>query len=176
MYNPECRFSLASGTGLWTSEHLRSTQRVTCLDAAGEMHDVNRGKNGTDRVHYRLEDLFEREPSGEYDLVSTTFWLSHVPTDRLDEFLRDVARSISEGGHFFLVDSQIARTSRARDHEEPGENFGSSRRKFNDGREFDIVKIFHDPDDLTERMANAGLRADVQTSENFFIYGMADLT
>jgi hypothetical protein len=41
----------------------------------------------------------------------------------------------------------------------------------NDGREFRIVKIFHRPSPLQERLEALGWRGWVKSSGGFFVYG-----
>jgi ubiquinone/menaquinone biosynthesis C-methylase UbiE len=165
---------LASGTGLWTNELLRICKHITCLDAAPEMHEINRQRQNPKQVKFGVADLFDWEPDEEFDLVSATFWLSHVPDEKLDAFLTKVRRSLSPEGMFFFIDSQHAPTSRAKDHEIPEVRSGISQRKLDDGREFQIVKIFHSPADLTQKLAQAGLQAKVSLTENYFLYGTAN--
>lgn len=164
---------LAAGTGIWTTELLNSSQQVTCLDASETMIEINRAKQNSDRVTYHQTDLFTWQPDTQYDLVFNSFWLSHVPSDQLAPFLEKVAGALKSDGLYYFIDSRLARTSRAKDHEAPEVDTGISNRKLNDGREFQIIKIFHDPEKLTAQMLNAGLKADIKTTENYFLYGTA---
>lgn len=164
---------LAAGTGIWTTEILRTSERVTCLDASRKMIAINRAKQNTRRVSFHQIDLFAWEPTTCYDLVFTGFWLSHIPGDQLQPFLERISASMKPDGLFYFVDSRLARTSRAKDHEAPEIDTGISHRKLNDGREFQIIKIFHDPEKLSAQMLNAGLKADIKITDNYFLYGAA---
>jgi hypothetical protein len=44
-----------------------------------------------------------------------------------------------------------------------------------DGREYHIVKHFHEPQPLRQRLADLGWDAQIQTTNEFFIYGQASL-
>lgn len=164
---------LAAGTGIWTTELLRISQRVDCLDASPAMIEINRRKQNTARVSFHQTDLFTWQPTNRYDLVSTCFWLSHIPSPKIVPFLQKVAASLGPDGLVFFVDSRLARASRAKDHEAPEIDTGISHRKLGNGREYEIVKVFHDPDALTAQFANAGLKATVKTTTNYFLYGTA---
>ena len=164
---------LASGTGIWTTEILRTSEHVTCLDASSKMIEINRAKQNTRRVSFHQIDLFAWEPTIQYDLVFTGFWLSHVPGEQSDQFLKKIAAAMKPDGLFYFIDSRLARTSRAKDHEAPEVDTGISNRKLDDGREFQIIKIFHDPEELVARMLNAGLKADIKITDNYFLYGAA---
>jgi demethylmenaquinone methyltransferase/2-methoxy-6-polyprenyl-1,4-benzoquinol methylase len=45
-------------------------------------------------------------------------------------------------------------------------------RKLNDGREFEIVKIFHEPPVLEKQLLDMGWRGDIRTTGEFFYYGV----
>jgi demethylmenaquinone methyltransferase/2-methoxy-6-polyprenyl-1,4-benzoquinol methylase len=44
-------------------------------------------------------------------------------------------------------------------------------RRLNDGREFQVVKVYYLPDDLADRLASYEISATVKQTENFFLYG-----
>jgi len=46
-------------------------------------------------------------------------------------------------------------------------------RRLADGREYQIVKRFHEPEPLQQRLAELGWTAHVQRTPEFFIYGHA---
>lgn len=164
---------LACGTGIWTEQLLRVGQHITALDASAEVIEINRAKLKADNVTYEQADLFQWEPARQYDLVFFSFWLSHVPPDKLAGFLQTVARAVRPGGQVFIVDSRPAPTSSAQNHAPYEEGSVYHTRKLNDGREFMIYKVFYTPDTLRAALADAGLNATVQTTANYFIYAHA---
>jgi hypothetical protein len=48
-----------------------------------------------------------------------------------------------------------------------------ARRTLDDGRRFDIVKVFWEPHDLTSRLEGLGWRADVRRVGDSFLFGTA---
>ena len=162
---------LACGTGIWTQELLKIGQQVTALDASAEVIEINRAKVDSAQVTYQQADLFNWQPAQQYDLVFFGFWLSHVPPDQLEPFLGKVAQALHPGGHLFLVDSRRAQSSTAHDHTPYEEESIYHTRKLNDGREFTIVKIFHDPATLGQQLTALGIQPDVHLTDNYFIYG-----
>ncbi len=161
---------LACGTGIWTEQLLRISQHVTALDASPEVIAVNRDKLKSDKVDYQQADLFNWTPERQYDLVFFSFWLSHVPPDRLDAFLAQVAAATRPGGQVFIVDSRRIATSTAIDHAPYDPEDIHHVRKLNDGREFTIYKIFYEPNSLRAKLAEFGFEAEAQFSPNYFIY------
>jgi demethylmenaquinone methyltransferase/2-methoxy-6-polyprenyl-1,4-benzoquinol methylase len=162
---------LAPGTGIWTEQLLPNVSTITAVDASEEMIEINRAKVGSERVSYVLGDLFNWQPMRTYDVVFFGFWLSHVPVERLDSFLRMVAMALKPGGKVFFVDSRREASSTAANHILPEEQEQTMVRKLNDGREYQIVKIFYEPAWLEQRFAAAGLQVSVKETPTYFIYG-----
>ncbi|MBD6620723.1 class I SAM-dependent methyltransferase [Komarekiella sp. 'clone 1'] len=161
---------LASGTGIWTQELLNIGKKITAIDASEEVLAINRSKLASPSVKYYLFDLFKWQPDTEYDLVFFAFWLSHVPPQLLDSFLTKVYQSVRVGGQVFIIDSRFEPTSTAKNHilEDDGNIYKS--RKLNNGQEFQIVKIFYQPDELQEKLKKVGFQADTKVTDNYFIY------
>jgi demethylmenaquinone methyltransferase/2-methoxy-6-polyprenyl-1,4-benzoquinol methylase len=162
---------LAGGTGYWTGRLVRRADRVTVVDAAPEMLAINRARVGDPRVRYVQADLFDWQPDDAYDVVFFGFSLSHVPPERFAAFWDLVGRCLAPGGRVFFVDSRYDARSTAVDHRLEGPDRLSVRRRLNDGREFEIVKVFYDPADLSGRLAGLGWDFDVATTASYFLYG-----
>lgn len=165
---------LASGTGIWTNRLARGAQSVTAVDASPQMIEINRRKVANAKVNYVLSDLFEWNPQTQYDGVFFGFWISHVPTERLDAFLSKVAAALKPGGKVFFVDSRPDQTMSANNHTLPEPGSQIMKRLLNDGSSYDIVKNFFNPAELKARCAKAGLRVDVRETPHYFLYAMGE--
>lgn len=165
---------LAPGTGYWTELLAERAARVTALDGSAEMIALNRARLGAlaTKVEYREVDLFEWEPDRCWDGLVFCFWISHVPRDRLDEFFSRCRRALTEGAPIFFLDGQRVQESTAVDHMLPDRASEIMVRKLNDGREFRIVKNFHEPDDLVAVAAAADIELDVRRTATYFQYGV----
>lgn len=162
---------LACGTGLWTTRLLAHAARVTAVDAAVEVLALNRVRLSSPAVDHVRADLFAWEPPAHtFDVVFFSFWLSHVPPERFDAFWGLVRRALRPGGRFFLIDSRHDPASTAIDHHLPERTATTLKRRLNDGREFQIVKVFYEADTLRERLAQLGWAADVRETPRFFLY------
>jgi SAM-dependent methyltransferase len=92
---------LACGTGLWTRHLAAQATHVTAVDASPEVIALNQARlAGATNVSYVVADLFAWQPpaSASYDTVVFTYWLSHVPDDRLDGFWQMVRSALAPGG------------------------------------------------------------------------------
>jgi len=162
---------LACGTGLFTRHLAPRVAHVTAVDASPEVVASNRARVDRDNVEYVLADLFAWKPDDRYDLVFMSFWLSHVPLDRFDPFWSMVSEALVPGGHAYVIDSALDPTSGARDHPPPAADTGIVTRKLNDGRQFRVVKLFHDPAALNRRLDAIGLDATIERTPRYFIHG-----
>lgn len=160
---------LACGTGNWTQELAALADHVTALDASEEMLAINRIKLDAANVTYAQADLFAWEPERQYDLVFFSFWLSHVPPERLAGFLATVNRALRPGGRVFIIDSTPDLGSSATNSPERDDPI-YQKRNLNDGSVYTIVKIYYDPDKLRAALEAAGFSAEVRTTDHFFIY------
>ncbi len=160
---------LAVGTGNFTKELAAIAEHVTALDASEEVMAINRDKVKSANITYKQADLFNWQPDAQYDLVFMSFWLSHVPPEKLDTFLETVRRATKVGGKVFMVDSlrDQTRTSTASNHADYDPESVYHTRKLNDGQEYTIVKVFYD-EALVAKLAEHGFAATYHTSGDYF--------
>ncbi len=164
---------LACGTGLWT-RHLVRADSVTALDASPEVLEINRARVSDPKVRYAEVDLLNWKPDGVYDTIFFSFWLSHVPPERFDDFWNLVQSCLAPGGRVFLLDSLYDATSTAADHTLEEADAETQTRRLNDGREFRIVKVFYPPEELARKLTGLGWRFDMQSTPNYFLYGSGE--
>jgi demethylmenaquinone methyltransferase/2-methoxy-6-polyprenyl-1,4-benzoquinol methylase len=163
---------LAAGTGWW-SPLLASKGELSLYDGAQAPLDRARERLVAHRLraHLHVRDAWAA-PDRAVDAVFTGFWLSHVPRERLDAFLAIVRQWLKPGGTFAFIDSLADPQSSATDHPTPADD--RSVRRLDDGREFTVVKVYYEPDELEAAMARAGfVDARVTTTGRFFLTGVA---
>ena len=162
---------LAAGTGIWTERLVRTASTITAVDASLETIEINRAKVDSAKVSYVQADLFSWRPERVYDAVCFGFWISHIPLERLDDFLSSVVAMLRPGGKVFFIDGQrIPGGSFAHD-QLPTQNSQLTTRILNDGRTFEIVKNYYDPIDLAARCTRAGFDITVRETATYFLYG-----
>jgi demethylmenaquinone methyltransferase/2-methoxy-6-polyprenyl-1,4-benzoquinol methylase len=161
----------ACGTGLWTGRLATAATRVTAVDASAQMLAINRARVRSPAVTYIDADVFAWEPPAHaFDVVFFSFWLSHVPPERFKAFWAIVRRALRPGGRFFLIDSRHEPTATAVDDRLPGRTATTLTRRLNDGREFEIIKVFYEPNSLRERLAELGWVAVAHQTPTYFLY------
>jgi ubiquinone/menaquinone biosynthesis C-methylase UbiE len=163
---------LAAGTGWW-SPLLASKGQLSLYDVNEEPLDRARERllaHGL-RAHIHVRDAWE-EPDRQVDGLFCGFWLSHVPRERLDAFLRLARRWLKPDGLFCFIDSRDDPASGAVDGQ-PSQGDVAVRR-LADGRQFRIPKVFYESRELEVALAGAGFSgATVRTTPRFFLLGSA---
>ncbi len=168
---PRTVLELACGTGLFTRMLAPRAERLLAVDASPEVLAINRARVARDNVEYIEADLFSWSPPRRFDMVFMSFWLSHVPEARFAEFWRWVGAALADRGAAYIIDSAHDSTSTAVDHARPDAKSGIVTRRLNDGREFRIVKVFHQPDDLAVRLGELGWASDLAQTTRYFVFG-----
>lgn len=162
---------LACGTGIWTARLLPHARELVAVDASPEVIAINRARLRSSRITYVEADVFSWAPEMQFDTAFFGFWLSHVPPDRFEAFWSLVQQALKPEGRFFFVDSRHEPTSTATDHQLPDPKATTLSRRLNDGREFQIYKIFYDAEGLQRRLARLGWNAEVHQTASYFLYG-----
>ncbi len=163
---------LAAGTGWW-SPLLAAKGELSCYDAAGAPLDLARERLLAHRMraHIHVRDAWS-EPDRTVDALFTGFWLSHVTRTELDRFLGIARRWLRAGGTYAFIDSLPDPHSGAADHAPPDGD--RAVRHLEDGRSFDIVKVYHAADALHQALERAGFGAvEVTLTGRFFLLGRA---
>jgi SAM-dependent methyltransferase len=149
---------LAAGTGIWTRKLVRLADRVVAVDANSETLALN-----TSDAELVQADVFEWRAAERFDVVFFSFWLSHVPEARFDEFWQMVGKALVPSGRVFLVDSGPRGDASADERQV---------RQLADGREFTIVKRYFSPERLAERVRSLGFELDLRlTANRHFLFG-----
>ncbi len=166
---------LACGTGWWTERLSAYGSSLTAVDASPEVIALNKKRLPSKRIDYIQADLFTWQPEETFDTIFFSFWLSHVPPERFEGFWDLVRRSLKPGGRVFFIDSRYAPDATAKDQVLGDAEAVSVTRRLSDGRGFEIVKVFYEPETLEVQLEALGWRVVVQQTEMFFVYGVAEL-
>ncbi len=162
---------LACGTGLWTEKLLRFAEHITAVDGSAEVLAINAARTGSTRITRLQADLFTWQPVRQFDVAFFGFWLSHVPPEMFERFWQLVGRCLKPGGRFFFVDSRRTVFSTAVDHVLPAPEETVMTRRLDDGREFQVYKVFYEAGSLAARLNALSWDCSLRETETFFIHG-----
>ncbi len=165
---------LAGGTGWWTTRLAKTADRLTVVDAAPEALAINRDRVERNDIDYATADVFAWQPSRLYDMVFFSFWLSHVPRHRFAAFWTLVRSCLAPEGRVFLIDNRDDPTPEPNVKDPYVVEYGPDlhRRRLEDGREYRVVKVTYEPDELQTLVAAEGWDAEIEATR-WFIFGSA---
>lgn len=165
---------LAGGTGWWTSRLAETADRLTVVDAAPEALGINRTRVGRNDVNYVTADLFGWRPPRQYDVVFFSFWLSHVPRHRFAGFWALARSCLASHGRVFLIDNRDDPTPEPNVKDPYVVEYGPDlhRRRLEDGREYRVVKVMYEPDELQTLITAEGWDAVIEATR-WFTFGSA---
>jgi SAM-dependent methyltransferase len=160
---------LACGSGAFTRELVRHARAVTAVDGSPRMLERNRRELDDSRVTYVLADIFEWRPDRRYDAVFFGFWLSHVPPTAFDGFWDLVRSSLRPRGRVAFVDEDDRGTMN--DDIRLVGDVPVAPRVLRDGRQFDVVKMYWDPEELEARIRALDWEVAIRRVGETFLYG-----
>ena len=159
---------IASGTGIWTEAIVRTANTLTALDSSREMMEKCKSRLGTNsRMSYIVADFFDWSPDQEYDAVTFSFMISHVPASKLDEFILKLSRCLKQGGRIFFVDQQT-QAIKNEAFEKPGGEV--AWRTLENGRRFKVIKHFYSPEELKESFTAHGFNIEIGNTPTHFFW------
>ena len=159
---------LAGGTGWWTARLAGTAAHLTVVDSSRQSLQLSRERVDRSDVEYVVADLFTWRPRRVYDVVFFSFWLSHVPRPRSSAFWSLVRSCLAPAGRVFLIDNR---------REDPGPNVVRREsdlelRRVSDGREFRVIEVFYEPQELEALLGQEGWTARIEGTR-WFIFGDA---
>lgn len=145
---------------------------VTAVDASTTALRLNQQRVANSKVTYLQADLFDWSPPRSYDFVFFGHWLSDIPPSRFDTFWDRVGTCIGDHGRVGFINED----ERAADLEadRPSGHPEVARRTLSDGRSFDIINVFWEPDHLQTRLRSLRWNIRIERIAERFMVGRAN--
>lgn len=162
---------IAPGTGWWT-RHLARRGRVVGVDWASRMLAETR-KRAAETTLVRGDSYALPFRNASFDSCFFSFWISHVPHARLDEFLQGVRRAVRPGARIMAVDNAASGWDVAgfRGPPQPGKEY-LHKRPLTDGSKHQVLKIFHSPQTLAAALAPLGQVVEAATTGRYIVFAI----
>lgn len=163
---------IACGTGLWTEALARLADTVTAIDAAPEVVEIASGRVRSANVSFESADIFSWTPGARFDVIFFSAWLSHVPTDRFEQFWQSLRGLLAEDGRVVFIDEHVderGKEAYVADRDEVVE------RRLRDGSTFRVIKNFVDPERLELRLRRLGWDCTIRRDGSDWVCGEARL-
>jgi ubiquinone/menaquinone biosynthesis C-methylase UbiE len=177
---------LACGTGNFTrllvSSFNHQDQHLHLVDGSQEMLDIclNKISNNSHVKSVEKRDLLCGEPlssHSEFDIVFTSFFLSHIPPDLLQGFLANIKKILKKNGTLIVLDSGPNKSLSSKHTYELNPAYEHDKqtiikRHLENGTVYNIVKVIYEPNNLDNELHSAGLKGKTRvTANDMFING-----
>lgn len=164
---------LACGTGYWTMVIAATASAVLATDLAEEPLRMAAAKSyPRGEVRFVRADAYALDAGlGRFDAAFAGFWWSHVPRERLDEFLGSLHACLEPGARVLLLDDLYVEGDSAPVAEIDRAGNTYQLRTLGDGSRVRVLKNFASRAELQERLA---ARASVFSFEALQYYWLAE--
>ena len=146
---------LACGTGYWTTLIATVAKSVLATDFSEEPMRIARAKSyPPGKVRFELADAYALEAAlGRFDAAFAGFWWSHVPRERIDEFLASLHARLEPGARVLLLDNLYVEgnSTPVAEIDKVGNTY--QMRTLGDGSRVRVLKNFVSQTELRERFA-----------------------
>jgi len=135
---------IACGTGYWTKTMAKTCHSIQAIDYSTSVLEIAQAKEyGNTQVNFQQEDFWKLQaPKIKKDVVFGGFIWSHIPNEKLIDFLQLLRQQIKEGGKLLFIDNQyVAGSSTPISRTDKHGNTYQTRRLAN-GKEFEVLKNF----------------------------------
>jgi len=161
---------IAAGTGYWTQFIAPYAKSILAIDSTeSALEQILRLPN-TDNVKTRVHDAYAL-PSlkGDFDGIFAGLWLSHVPKQRLRQFMCDVVSRVKPGSPIVIIDNSIAQCDRLpiSYQDEHGNTYQNRRLK--GGTSYEVLKNFPTQQELQKSISSIATMTDYIQLENFWL-------
>jgi SAM-dependent methyltransferase len=162
---------LACGTGYWTEVIAGSAAQVSACDVNEEVLEIARAKAiAPGKAVFRTGNAYEEIEEGKNcDALFAGFWWSHVPLERLDEFLDTATHSVAAGALIAFLDNRYVPDSSTPVARSDARGNTYQLRTLADGSTHEVLKNFPAEGELIQRASKHGWGAHVDLLEHYWL-------
>lgn len=144
---------IACGTGYWTELVAPVAAQVVATDLAEEPLAIARAKTYVRTPVFTIADAYALpEELGRFDAALAVFWWSHVPRQRIDEFLASLHRRLEPGARVLMMDNRYVEGSSTAVSEIDAHGNTYQLRRLGDGAEIRVLKNFPSEAELRSKL------------------------
>lgn len=134
---------IACGTGYWTQLVAEVAAEVVAVDLAEEPMQIARSKPYNRRPRFEICDAYSLPDSlGRFNAALAVFWWSHVPRQRIGEFLASLHGRLEHGARVVLMDNRFVEGSSTPVSEIDAQGNTYQLRRLGDGSQVRVLKNF----------------------------------
>jgi demethylmenaquinone methyltransferase/2-methoxy-6-polyprenyl-1,4-benzoquinol methylase len=134
---------IACGTGYWTQLVAAVAAQLVATDLAEETLAIARAKVFPRNPVFCIADAYALPESlGCFDAALAVFWWSHVPRQRIGEFLASLHRRLEPGARIVLMDNRFVEGASTPISEIDAHGNTYQLRRLGDGSQVRVLKNF----------------------------------
>jgi len=147
---------IACGTGYWTQLVAEVAKEVVATDLAEEPMRIAQSKSYRKQPTFLLADAYALPDSlGRFDAALAVFWWSHVPRQRIGEFLASLHARLEPGARVVLMDNRFVEGSSTPISEIDAQGNTYQLRRLGDGSQVRVLKNFPDETELRSHLPSS---------------------
>jgi SAM-dependent methyltransferase len=144
---------VACGTGYWTQLIAGVAAEVVATDVAEEPMRIARSKTYSGNPLFSIADAYALPESlGRFDGALAVFWWSHIPRQRIAEFLASLHRRLQPGARVVLMDNLYVEGSSTAISEIDAHGNTYQLRRMGDGSQVRVLKNFPSEAELRSQL------------------------
>ena len=167
-----CRvLDVACGTGFWTQFIAPVTSSTVALDAGPQTLEIARRRISFDNVQFVIGDAYElSDDLGKFDAAFLGFWFSHIPKQRRERFLINLAGRMRADARVVILDNLYVEGSNHPITETDVEGNTYQARQLDDGSGHLVLKNFPTQSELHTLVADTAYAAVFTPFEYYWAF------
>jgi ubiquinone/menaquinone biosynthesis C-methylase UbiE len=158
---------IACGTGYWTQLVAGVASEVVATDLAEEPMRIAQSKSYKKQPTFSFADAYVLPDSlGRFDGALAVFWWSHLPRQRIGEFLASLHARLEPGARVVLMDNRFVEGSSTPISEIDAQGNTYQLRRLGDGSPIRVLKNFPSEAELRSHLPSS---LNLQTLEYYWL-------
>jgi len=160
---------VACGTGYFTAHAARHARFVTGVDANEETLAIARSKSLANAEFAGADAYAIPEPREPFEAALVTFWWSHIPRQRIAEFLQGLHRQLASGAAVFIADNTYVEGNSTPISRTDGGGNTYQTRALENGERHEVLKNFPTHAELSAWGERFGTGVEVRILTYFWV-------
>ena len=137
----------ACGTGYWTEVISEFASKTVSFDFSDEVIEIAKSKMLN--AEFIIDNAFEMNNiRGDFDAGCANFWFSHIPKNKINDFLNLFHSKLQHGSIIFMTDNIFIDGVGGNLLTKPGDENTYKIRVLSDGTVYEIIKNYYSEEEL----------------------------
>lgn len=142
---------IGCGTGYWAQKLSTVATNITGIDVNEAVLEIARSKQFSCPVEFLRMDAYDmRFPDVTFTGALAFFWLSHIPRERLNDWIDHMHSQLEPGAQVFIADNTYIAGIGGELIRKPNDENTYKLRTLNDGSQHIIIKNFFETGEIIE--------------------------